>query len=102
MQLNPFWQQVLNDKLNILRFHNSDLLDDLLKFVVVDTVEVVPAALLLELLLKRLRQRSNLSIQLTIFFTSPCSKRTLNKCASVQTLKIHAKLILLDLSCDVR
>jgi hypothetical protein len=53
---------MLNDRLNISWCHDCDLLNDLLKFFVMDMVEVVLAVLPLKLLLKRLRYHSNLSI----------------------------------------
>ena len=62
LKLGPFWQLVLNDRFNICWCHDYDLLNDLLKFFVVDTIEVVPAVLPLKFLLKRLSYYSNLSI----------------------------------------
>ena len=62
LKLGSFWQLVLDDRLDISRCYNFDLLNDLLKFFIVDTVEVVSAVLPLELLLKCLYYCSNLSI----------------------------------------
>jgi hypothetical protein len=53
---------VLNDRLNISWCHDYDLLKDLLKFFVIDIIEVVLVVLPLKLLLKRLSYYSNLLI----------------------------------------